>query len=101
MELFHATLIETSSTDSGVYYERPVDDLVVLDEARKLLYCVRQPWNSYNNNNNNNNKNPEIHARSAEQEEKKNRQKVRRVRQPIYYFQVEKPLRLPTKLRLV
>ena len=35
-----ATIIEGRSS-TGVFYERPVDDLVILDGARKLLYSLR------------------------------------------------------------
>lgn len=47
VDVLQASVIETSADDdasgAGVFYERAVDDLVVVDEARKLLYCVRQP----------------------------------------------------------
>lgn len=52
LEVVQATLVESAagSEAAGVYYERPVDEMVVLDEAKKLLYCVRRQTNDVKEN---------------------------------------------------
>ncbi len=39
-ESVQATLFE--SRDSGVYYERGVQEIIVLDEAKKTLFCIKR-----------------------------------------------------------
>ncbi len=50
IEVLQATVFDTprdsvaapSGAGSGIFYERAVDELLVIDEAKKLLYCVRK-----------------------------------------------------------
>jgi len=39
---FQATVFDSPANGQGIFYERPVDELIVLDESKKMLYCVRK-----------------------------------------------------------
>ena len=42
IEVLEATLVESSGVNNnGIFYEKAVDEVIVLDEAKRMLYCVR------------------------------------------------------------
>lgn len=42
LEVFQATVVESSGDGcNGVFYERRVDDVIVVDADKRLFYCVR------------------------------------------------------------
>ena len=42
LEVFQATVVESGGDGcNGVFYERRVDDVIVVDADKRLFYCVR------------------------------------------------------------
>ena len=42
LDVFQATVVESSGDGgNGVFYERRVDDVIVVDADKRLFYCVR------------------------------------------------------------
>jgi hypothetical protein len=39
--VFQATVLEEPKGTGGIFYERPVDDIIAVDAAKRLHECVR------------------------------------------------------------